>query len=256
MTRSPAGTVPARLRAEAALAVQDVVHVNDLAHAVRAHRHAAAHVDDDQVQRIVGGAVLLGVAAGHRLLVQRVEDAAPRQLRHAGNAGHVGQLVHHHRVNDVAGLADGVADLPRQDAAQVGGMLALDALFQVGQQLVADGVGAAGDGLEQAAAADDDVQRVDVAVFLLQKVQDDLLAEILLVDDGGVLGDLLGGMAQRFLKQQRLVLEHADLGGGGTGIDDQAFDRHGDLLLFHSRAGRLICFSSWPRPPRRPERWS
>ena len=119
-------------------------------------------------------------------------------------------------VHDEAGLADGIADLPGQDTAQVGGVLALDALLQVSQQFVADGVGAAVDGLEQAAAADDHVQRVHIAVFLFQKVQNDLFAEILLVNDGGVLGNLLGGMAQRLLEQQRLVLEHAHLGGGGN----------------------------------------
>ena len=91
-------------------------------------------------------------------------------------------------------------------------MLALDTGLQVSQQSVADGVGAAGDGLEQTAAADDDVQALGGAVLLFQKVQDDGLAEILLVDDTGVLGDLLRGMAQGFLKQQGLVLKNTNLG--------------------------------------------
>ena len=77
-------------------------------------------------------------------------------------------------------------------------MLALHTGLQVSQQGIADGVGAAGDGLEQAAAAHDDVQGLGVTVFLLQEVQNDLLAEVLLVDDAGVLGDLLGRVAQRF----------------------------------------------------------
>ena len=105
-------------------------------------------------------------------------------------------------------------------------MLALHAFFQVGQQGVAHGVGAAGNGLEQAAAAHDDVQALGVAVLLFQEVQDDLLAEILLGDHARVFGDLLGGMAQRFLEQQRFILEHADLGGGGAGVDDQRFNGH------------------------------
>ena len=48
----------------------------------------------------------------------------------------------------------------------------------------------------------------------------------LAISDAGVLGDLLGGVAQRFFKQQGLILEHTDLGGGGAGIDDQSFDGH------------------------------
>ena len=110
-------------------------------------------------------------------------------------------------------------------------MLALDTGLQVSQQSVADGVGAAGDGLEQAAAADDDVQALGGAVLLFQKVQDDSLAEILLVDDTGVLGDLLRGMAQGFLKQQGLVLKNTNLGRGRTWVDDQRFNRHLKRLL-------------------------
>ena len=161
----------------------------------------------------------------------------------------VGQLVDNDGVNDVAGDAQAVADLAGQDAAQVGSVLALDTGLQVSQQSVADGVGSAGDGLEQAAAADDDVQALGGAVLLFQKVQDDGLAEILLVDDTGVLGDLLRGMAQGFLKQQGLVLKNTNLGRGRTRVDDQRFNRHlKRLLLFLIQPSR--------RPQRRPGRWS
>ena len=223
----------AALGAEAALAVEDVVDIHDLAVVMRTDGDTAAHVDDDKVQILVTLAVLLGKAAGDGLLVQRVENGAARQLRHTGNAGLIGQLVNNDGVNNVAGHAQEIADFTGQNTAQVGGMLALHTGLQVSQQGIADGVGAAGDGLEQAAAAHDDVQGLGVAVFLLQEVQNDLLAEVLLVDDAGVLGDLLGGVAQRFFKQQGLVLEHADLGGGGAGVDDQGFDGHGECLLFH-----------------------
>ena len=195
--------------------------------AVGADRDAAAHVDDDQVQILVAGAVLLGVAAGHRLLVQGMEDGAAGQFGHTGQPGLVGQLIHHDGVDDVAGLAQRVPDLPGQDAAQVGGVLALHPLLKVGQQSVADSVGAAVDGLEQAAPPDDDVEGVGVAVLLLQKVQDDPLAEVLLGDDAGIFGDLLSGMAEGLLKQEGLVLKDAHLGGSRAGIDDQRFDRHG-----------------------------
>ena len=95
----------AALGAEAALAVEDVVDIHDLAVVMRTDGDTAAHVDDDEVQILVALAVLLGKAAGDGLLVQRVEDGATRQLRHTGNAGLIGQLVNNDGVNDVAGHA-------------------------------------------------------------------------------------------------------------------------------------------------------
>ena len=227
----------AALGAEAALAVQNIVDVNDLAVVMGADRDTAAHVDDDEVQLVVALAVLLGKAAGNGLLVQRMENRAAGQLRHTGNARLIGQFIDDDGVNDVAGHAEGVADLAGKDAAQIGGMLPLNTGLQVSQQGIADGIGAARNGLEQAAAADNDIQRLGVAVLLLQEVENYLLAEILLINDAGILGDLLGGVAQRFFKQQGLILKHADLGGGGAGIDDQSFDGHDKCLLFlHSLA--------------------
>ena len=187
---------------------------------VCANGHAAAQMDDDQVQLVVLFAGLLGKAAGDCLLVQRVENRAAGQLGHTGQARLVGQFIDNDGVHDKAGYAQLVADLACQNAAQIGGVLTLHAGLQVCQQGIGHGVGAAGDGLQQAAASHDDVQGFGVAVLLCQKVKDDLLAEILLVNDGGVLGNFLGGVAQGFLKQQGFILKNADLGGGGTGVDD------------------------------------
>ena len=96
-----------------------------------------------------------------------MEDRAAGQLRHAGNAGLVGQLIHNNGVDDVTGDAQAVADLAGQDAAQVGCVLALHTGFQVSQQGIADRVGATRNGLEQTAAADDNVQAFGRAVLLL-----------------------------------------------------------------------------------------
>ena len=112
-------------------------------------------------------------------------------------------------------------------------MLPLNTGLQVSEQRIADGIGAARNGLEQTAAADNDIQRLGVAVLFLQEVKNDLLAEILLINNAGILGDLLGRVTQRFFKQQGLILKHTDLGGGGAGIDDQSFDGHWERLLFY-----------------------
>ena len=108
------------------------------------------------------------------------------------------------------------------------------------QKLLRHGVGAAGDGLEHAAAAYYHVQALDIELLCLQKVSDDFLAEILLVYDIGELTDLLRGMPQRLLEQQCLVLEHADFRGGRTGIYDQTF--YGHLIFL------LISAPYLPRP--------
>ena len=139
MTRSPTRHGTAALGAEAALAIENVVHIHDLAVVMGTNRDAAAHVDDDEVQILVALAVLLGKAAGNGLLVQRGGRWAAGQLRHTGNARLIGQFINDDGVNDVAGHAQGITDLAGEDTAQVGGVLALDTGLQVSQQGIADG---------------------------------------------------------------------------------------------------------------------
>ena len=110
-------------------------------------------------------------------------------------------------------------------------MLPLYADHAVGQQLVGGGVGAAGNGLEKSAAGADGRQRFDVKIVFLQSLFHQLLAPFLLVGNGGKLGDLLGGMPQSLVKEQGVVFKHADLGGGGAGIDNKNVVGHDRFLL-------------------------
>ena len=64
---------------------------------------------------------------GHGLLVQGVELADPLDQGMAGIAGNGLQLVHHGGVGNEGGDAQLVADLPGDEAAQIAGVLTLDA---------------------------------------------------------------------------------------------------------------------------------
>ena len=147
----------------------------------------------------------------------------------AGIAGHVGQLIHHHGVHDEGGDAQLVADLPGDDAAQVGGVLSLNAHGAVADQTVADGVGAAPDRSQQAAAAGDGGQGLHIEALILQGLHHQLAPPVLLGGDGVKLFEFLGAVAQSLVKEQVLVLIDADFGGRGARVDDQNSVRHGNF---------------------------
>ena len=149
----------------------------------------------------------------------------------AGIAGDGLHLVHHGGVCDEGGNAQLVADLAGDEAAQIAGVLPLHADHAVSQQLVGGGIGAAADGLDQTAAGADGRQHFDVKIVFTQSIFHQLLAPLLLVGNGGKLGDLLGGMPQSLVKEQGVVFKHADLGGGGAGIDNKNVVGHDRFLL-------------------------
>ena len=91
----------------------------------------------DQVQLFVGDTGFLGVSSGNSLLVQGMEDTSSGKLGASGISGNRLQLIYNNRVNDKGRNADGIADFPCQDAAQVGSVLSLIADFQIVKQIVA-----------------------------------------------------------------------------------------------------------------------
>ena len=188
-----------------------------------AYGNTAAHVNYDQVQAAVRNALLLRVTLCNCLLVECVEDRLTRQLRNTRVTGNVLHLVNNNGVYDEGLSADLVADLARDDAAQVGSMLTGNAGLQICEQSIIDRISTARDGTQHTAAAYNDVQRLDVEILTCEKVRDQLLTEILLCNDGRVGRDLLGAVTEGLLKQQGLILENTDLSGGGTRVDDQNF---------------------------------
>ena len=108
---------------EGAVAVQGVVYIHHPAALMGAYGYAAAHVGHDQIQSVIGNSLFLGVALGHGLLIQRVENADAGQFRQTGVAGHRSELVHHHRVYYVGGNAQRSGDLIGQKSSQVGSVL-------------------------------------------------------------------------------------------------------------------------------------
>ena len=192
-----------------------------------AHGHAAAHVANDEVQLLILLAHFLGVALGHGLLVQGVELADALDQGMAGIAGNGLHLVHHGGVCDEGGHAQLVADLAGDEAAQVAGVLALYAGHAVSQQSVGGGVGAAADGLDQAAPGADAGELLHVEVVLGQGLLHQLLTPAFLIGNGSKLGDLLGRMPQRLVKEQGVIFKHTDLGRGGAGVDNKDVVGHG-----------------------------
>ena len=225
------GEAAGALGGEGTLAVQSVLGVHHAALHMGTHRHAAAHMADDEIQLLVLLAHLLGIALGHGLLVQGVELADSLDQGMAGIAGNGLHLVHHGGIGNEGGDAQLVADLPGDETAQVAGMLTLDACYAIGQQGIGGGVGAATNGLYKAAPGADGRELLHVEVVLGQGLLHQLLTPAFLVGNGGKFCDLLGGMTQGLVKEQGVIFKHADLGRGGAGVDNKNVIRHSDFLL-------------------------
>lgn len=89
------------------------------------------------------------------------------------------------------------------------------------QHLGVDGIGAAGAGIQTAAAAHESVAGGQVHALLLADGQDGLHPVVQLIGHGGVLRQLVGVMGDVLLEHFGFALEHRDLGGRGAGIDRQ-----------------------------------
>ena len=226
---------------EGTLAVQRVLGVHHAALHVSADGNAAAHVADDEVQLLILLALLLGEALGHGLLVQSVENADALEQGVAGIAGHVCHFIDDHRVDDVGGDAQLVADLAGDQAAQIGGVLSLHADGAVLDHVVVDSVCTAANGAQQTAAAGDGGEGAGVEALLAQRLHYQVAAPVLLGGDSVELGDLLRTVAQGLVEEKLLILIHTDLGGGGAGIDYKNSVRHVCFppMLFCSAAQRV-----------------
>ena len=190
---------------------------------MRADGVAAAHVADDDVDLVIAAADGLGIAAGHGLLVQAVELALTDELGVAGVAGDGDQLVDDGGVDGVGGDAPHLGQLVAHERAEVAGVLAAGTLKAVLDHGVVDGIGAAGDGTQNAAAAGDCVEGLAVEAALLEAVQNDIGAELRLIGDVVIGRELINRVAQGLLEQLVLILEDSDLRGRGAGVDYQNF---------------------------------
>ena len=144
----------------------------------------------------------------------------------AAEDGQTGDLVDGIQLVDRDAVIDegGDAVLHTQGAgdhgAHVGGVLVLGSVFELPDHVVVDLVSAGADGRQQAAAGDDAGEALQRHAVVFQGLDDQLLAELVLL--GHVLkgGQLLGGVDDGLGKEGRLVLKDRDLGGGGAGVDD------------------------------------
>ena len=118
-------------------------------------------------------------------------------------------------------------ELPGQHNAQLGGVLAAaDRRFGIIVQLLVDDGDAAGLRARAAAAADEHVDFGGIHILLLQHIQDDLVAEGNLAVDMGKLQQDRRVVEPAFAEDFLFVDKETDLGGCGTGIDNQPFIFH------------------------------
>ena len=199
---------------------------------------AAVHMADDQVQILVALAQLFRVNGGNALLVQHMGLGTAVKPRNAGQTGIIPQLVYVGGVHGVHWLAVLAAQLVGQHDAQLCRVVAAalvggGVLYQPLVDLHDSGslrIGAA-------APADEYIHVGGGHAVGLQKGKQYLLAHGHLVVGGGVFQQLRGIVEDALGVDVLLVFKVADLGGGGSGIDDQHFygGVHGDNLLCVNR---------------------
>ena len=169
---------------ERAFPVGAHVAVDHAAAFVCADRNAAVNVRDDEI------AVFIAPAHGTRVEFRNGFLVQHMGVRDAVNAADPGQpcivtvFVHVGRVQRVSVLLKSQGELPGEHDAELGRMFAAaDCFYGVVKQLFVDLRHAAGLCAGAAAAADKDVDRSRVHVFLFEHVQDDPVAEGHLVVD-------------------------------------------------------------------------
>ena len=109
-------------------------------------------------------------------------------------------------------------------------MFTKGSLFHILHHPVIDRVGAGGNRPVQTAAAANRVKIRQLEAALLHRCQHGRLAVVRLINHPFELIQLLCGVIQPFLKKLLLLLKNGDLGGGGTGVNNQNLHKN---LLFH-----------------------
>ena len=163
----------------------------------------------------------------------------------AGEAGVVAVLVHVRRVDGECRLRELLGELPRQHHPELGRVLrAADAGDGVVEEPPVDCGEPTGLGVGAAAAADEGVDRGGVDPLVAEHVEDDAAAEVELVVDVRELEELRRVVEEAVLEARGLVLEEADLGRGGPGVDDE------DAVHFVVRDSWLVVRGSCYQPMR------
>ena len=177
----------------------------------------ATEVADDEVEVLVACAMVLGIAAGNGLLVERMPDAVARQQRRTRNLGLGSQLIDHTRVGHETRATDLLGNLVSDDAALVAGVL-VEGLALVLDHLIIDTEDTRLDRLGKSATADDGVE-LHGKTMLLHLCDDQILAHLILVGDTLILLQLLAGVVDGCFKDQVLVVGNGNLRRSRTRID-------------------------------------
>ena len=133
-----------------------------------AYRYAAAHMGHNQPQPVVAQAALPGVAPGDGPGVEGVKQRATGKVPMPGKPRHVRKLINHRRIDREGGLAQLPGDVRRQNAAQIAGVIAVDAIRQIFHHFFIDAIRAARHRADQAAPPHYRVQPGQIHALLLQ----------------------------------------------------------------------------------------
>ena len=179
--------------------------------------YTATEVADDEVEVLIACAMVLGIAAGNGLLVERMPDAVARQQRRTRNLGLGSQLIDHTGVGHETRATDLLGNLVSDDAALVAGVL-VEGLALVLDHLIIDTEDTRLDRLGKSATADDGVE-LHGKTMLLHLCDDQILAHLILVGDTLILLQLLAGVVDGCFKDQVLVVGNGNLRRSRTRID-------------------------------------
>ncbi len=201
----------------------DGVAVDLAALGVRRDSDAAAHVDDDKMERLVGTGLFAGKAAGDRAGVEDMADGRALDERRAGKAGAGLPLVGGDGVDDVGVDAGGLGKAEREESSEVGGVLAAAGEAELFNHGFVDEVSAAGDGGQESSAAGDSGDLGGLIGRVGEGVGDDFGSIVEAGDHGSVAeaGQFLVAVADGANPLGAVAGVEAELGGGGTGVDGQ-----------------------------------
>ena len=193
--------------------------------------NAAAQMGNNEVALIIGLSLHGSSLAGHAAMIQSMNKADALHLGKAGDAGHIGQLVHRNRVNKISRNVGALCQFPGQQAAQIGGMLLAGMVQHLIHHIFVNAVSTGNDRLGKAAASRNGLQLGQREARLVQCGTDHTQTVLQLVQHTGEGRQIGGGVADGFGVNGIFILINCDFCRGGTGIDDQNF--HIKILLRH-----------------------
>ena len=180
---------------------------------------AAADVQNDYCAVLeLFSEALFGAFPCHGAAVQNVTAALFGDLRHAGDAGNIVELIHGNGIVNHCGDAEGPCDGVRKHAGKVRNMGIDLGGAEVIDHGVVDPERSRRNGRKQAAASHYAGEAFLLDAVLLQRLFDERHAVIELIHDPGEVLDFLKRVTDGNGHYALVIVEYGELGGGGAGV--------------------------------------